>query len=589
MTGAGAPSPRRRRVADIRRQHRRAWMLGAGVFVVVVALFIVMTPQVRLGTATLAIDSDPPGAEVKIDGVSAGVTPLKKRVISGEHDLRVEHPYHKPYQERIHVGRGDVIRRTLVLGATHGSLVLMSNPRGAWIELNGVRQQQPTPARFEDLIAGKYTVRVGTADHRPVSVDVEVLPDQTTERVIELQPVKKGQLTIVTDPDDASITLPDVDVGYTEAMSLPVGTYRVRVKRDGYATKTVSVVVSQEQNLDRITLDRLYGRLHVTVSPRDATVLVTYSVGRDVIKVPYSEDMRIPTGKVDVRAEAMGRRTQVKDLDLGTAGARIRFTLAKLDVEPGSTFRDPLEDGSQGPLMVVIPAGSFRMGSDAPAASQGERPVHEVTLTQPFAVSVNEITRAEYAHFVRATGRHGMPTVADEEKALPVVHVEYEDAVAYAQWLSDKSNEHYRLLSEAEWEYVARAGTKGTYFFGENVDDVCRYANIADARTEARFNTWHAVECDDGYAKLAPVGRFEPNPFGVHDIYGNVAEWVSDCWHFGYEGAPADGSSWISHPCDTRVVRGGAWDSRPDDIRSSARYAAAYASDDRGIRLARDL
>ncbi|MEJ2130971.1 MAG: SUMF1/EgtB/PvdO family nonheme iron enzyme, partial [Gammaproteobacteria bacterium] len=205
------------------------------------------------------------------------------------------------------------------------------------------------------------------------------------------------------------------------------------------------------------------------------------------------------------------------------------------------------------------------------------------------AVGVYEITRAQYAAFVRATGTDGAPTVPEEEEQLPAVHVDFADAQAYVEWLSHMTGERYRLLSEAEWEYVARAQTQGAYFFGDESTEICRYANIADERTKVRFNTWYAAACDDGHSKLAPVGRFEPNPFGVYDIYGNAAEWVEDCWHLGYVDAPTDGSPWTAGPCETRVVRGGGWDARADDVRSAARYSAAYASDDRGIRVAREL
>lgn len=565
-------------------------MFAVGGTAVVVALFIAMSPKIRLGTATLSIDSDPPNAEVRIDGVGVGTTPLETDAISGEHLIRVSLPYREAYEERIEVGRGDVVKRSLVLAPTYGSLLLMSNPRGAWVELNGVRRDDVTPTRFDGLVAGMYTLRVGTDDHRPVSEEVEVRPDQTTEHVVELHLIAKGHLTITAVPEQAKITLPDLDIDYAQAMRLPLGQYRVQAELEGYGTKTVRVGVVQEQNLHRITLEKLYGRVYVEISPPDAQVLVTYAVGRDTMRVPYFEAMRVPTGEVNLRARAMGYRTQAREIRLRPEGATVKFALTKLNIAPGRTFRDPLEDGTEGPAMVVISPGSFRMGSDGDGASLGERPAHDVTITQPFAISKFEITRAQYTAYVRATGEPGKPVLVPTELARhPAVHVEFNDAEAYAEWLSGMTGERYRLPSEAEWEYVARAGSAATYFFGEDENEICRYANIADERTKERFQTWDVVACDDGHAKLAPAGNYEPNAFGVHDIYGNAAEWVSDCWHFGYEGAPADGSAWTGGFCQSRVVRGGSWDSKSDDIRSAARYAAVYSSDDRGIRLIREL
>lgn len=581
----------RRSIAEIRSQRRRAWAIAAGVLGVVLLSFVAMSPSVRLGTATLVIETEPVGANVRIDGAVIGATPIETDdLLAGEHILRIEHPYRVAYEERISPIRGDVLRRSLTLAPAFGTLVLMTNPRGAWVELNGTRQEAVTPTTFENIAAGNHAIRVGSAEHRPVSLEIEVLPDKSVERVVELHRVLKGHLTIVSVPDDATITLTGLEDGYEDNMRLPLGEYQVRVEREGYASTTLRVGIVQQRNLHRVELEKLYGRLHVESAPANAQLTVTYSVGREIMKLPYSNGMRIPTGVITVHARAMGHRSQAHDIRLGPQGANLKITLTRLDIEPGRTFRDPLRDEGHGPLMVVIGSGTFTMGSEASSASLQERPMHEVSLTEPFAVSVYEITRAQYAAFVRATGVPDTPVVSPEQAQLPAVYVEFAEAEAYAEWLSDMTRERYRLLSEAEWEYVARAGSRDVYFFGDDASEICRYANIADEQTAALFNIWRSAECDDGHAKLAPVGKFEPNAFGVHDILGNAAEWVRDCWHFGYDGAPVDGSAWIKPgACETRVVRGGSWDSRPDDIRSAARYSAADPFGDRGIRVAREL
>lgn len=584
-------APIRRSIAEIRSQRRRTWAIAAVILGVVLLAFVAMSPGIRLGTATLVIDTEPAGANVRIDGVVIGATPIETDdLLAGEHVLRVEHPYRVAYEERINPTRGEVLRRSLALAPAFGTLVLMTNPRGAWVELNGTRQETLTPTTFENIAAGNYAIRVGSAEHRAVSLEIVVPPDQTIERVVELHRVPKGHLTIVSVPHDATITLTGLEDGYEQNMRLPLGEYQVRVEREGYAGRTVRVGVVQERNLHRVELEKLYGRLHVESAPASVRLTVTYSVGREIMKLPYSNGMRIPTGVITVHARAMGHRSQAHDIRLGPRGANLTIALAKLDIEPGRTFRDPLGDEGHGPLMVVIPPGVFTMGSEASAASLQEKPIHEVSLTEPFAVSVYEITRAQYAAFARATAVPGTPVISPEQAQLPAVYVEFAEAEAYAEWLSDMTRERYRLLSESEWEYVARAGSRDVYFFGDDASEICRYANIADEQTKALFNTWQAARCDDGHAKLAAVGKFEPNAFGVHDILGNAAEWVRDCWHFDYDGAPVDGSAWIKPgACETRVVRGGSWDSRPVDIRSAARYSAANSWDDRGIRLAREL
>ena len=133
----------------------------------------------------------------------------------------------------------------------------------------------------------------------------------------------------------------------------------------------------------------------------------------------------------------------------------------------------------------------------------------------------------------------------------------WQGATAYAQWLTAKTGHRYRLLSEAEWEYAARAGTQSKFFFGDDLSQICEYGNVPDITRQQRHPDWAAVACTDGYSETSPVGKFKPNAFGLYDMIGNVWEWVADCWHNGYDGAPVDGSAWISGGiCSNRVLRG---------------------------------
>ena len=276
---------------------------------------------------------------------------------------------------------------------------------------------------------------------------------------------------------------------------------------------------------------------------------------------------------------------------------------------PGQTFRDC----ALCPEMVVVPAGSFRMGS--PDDEEGrfgvEGPVHEVTITAPLAVGKYEVTRGEFRSFVEATGHStGDTCLAYEDgswrtlqgrswqepgyaqaNSHPVVCVSWEDAQAYARWLSRETGERYRLPSESEWEYAARAWTTTSRYWGDDPAQGCGYANGADETALEQYPGWVVAACRDGHVHTAPVGSFAPNAFGLHDLHGNVWEWGEDCWNDSYAGAPSDGSAWTRGNCDRRIVRGGSWIGSPGDLRSAirSRYPSGVRYDFLGFRVARTL
>lgn len=231
--------------------------------------------------------------------------------------------------------------------------------------------------------------------------------------------------------------------------------------------------------------------------------------------------------------------------------------------EPGKSFRDCPDC----PEMVVVPAGTFRMGTPFSAADQSESaPEHMVMIRTEFAAGKYEVMRREYAIFATATGRKKDPDCPWNAPGFrqtddhPVVCVSWNDAEEYATWLRNKTGKPYRLLTEAEWEYAARSGTTTRWYWGNDAGKACRYENILDRASAAKENSPldEAFPCQDGFQDTSPVGRFRPNAFGLHDMIGNVDEWVQDCWHGDYRGAPRDGSAWVAEQCDRRVVRGGA-------------------------------
>jgi sulfatase modifying factor 1 len=297
----------------------------------------------------------------------------------------------------------------------------------------------------------------------------------------------------------------------------------------------------------------------------------------------------------------------------------------------GAATAEPrtFKDCSDCPTMVKVPAGTFVMGSSAaettretedPEYFADEHPPHPVTIAREFALGQFAVTRGEFAAFVRDTGYdasgcfvfRGAPGLRElavdldlgwrnsgfeQSDRHPVVCVSYDDAQRYVQWLSRKTDKSYRLPTEAEWEYAARAGTTTVRFWGDGRDRACDFANVADL-TVAEALKWkeyknqvQVFQCRDGYVYTAPVGSFRPNAFGLYDMLGNVEQWTEDCYHQSYSGAPHDAAAWVGGACDQRVLRGGYWASGPGWLRSAERdkQIPSYRDNKRGFRVGRTL
>ena len=290
------------------------------------------------------------------------------------------------------------------------------------------------------------------------------------------------------------------------------------------------------------------------------------------------------------RAEAAGSREAAasEDASLERAAPQPGETMRRSRPpvpQPGGIFSDALRAGGQGPEMVVIPAGSFRMGCVSGLdCFEREKPVHTVTIRQPFAVSKYEITFEDYDRFT-------YPNKVDDEgwgrARRPIINVSWNDAKEYVAWLSSQTGQTYRLLTEAEWEYAARAGTSTKYHFGNSESQLCRYANFADKTVG-----FDDAPCSDGVGgQTAVVGRYAANAYGLHDMHGNVWEWVEDCWNDSYSGAPSNGDAWLRGNCERRVLRGGSWLSDPGLLRSAFRGGLSTGDRDLslGFRVARTL
>ncbi|MEE4218442.1 MAG: bifunctional serine/threonine-protein kinase/formylglycine-generating enzyme family protein [Xanthomonadales bacterium] len=277
-------------------------------------------------------------------------------------------------------------------------------------------------------------------------------------------------------------------------------------------------------------------------------------------------------------------------IDAFPRGANVAAALEAIDnltLRPGKAFRDCPDC----PSMMVIPAGSFWQGSDpdAPLALKKETPRRMVTLAEPFAISVFEITFEQWDRCVADGGCSSRPGDNGWGRASrPVIMVSWNDAQEYVAWLSKRTGQSYSLPSESQWEYAARAGEESDWQ-GGNPALVCQFANVAGSESGFR---WQHADCADAVAiKTLPVGSLRPNAFGLYDTIGNVSEWTLDCMNLSYLDAPADGSAWSRGICSSRMTRGGSWFTGTREIRLSARFNLKNGdrNDFTGFRVARKI
>lgn len=290
---------------------------------------------------------------------------------------------------------------------------------------------------------------------------------------------------------------------------------------------------------------------------------------------------------------------------------------------PGQAFTDAMQSGGRGPQLVVIPHGAFRMGAPEGEidSTDAERPLRNIRFDRGLAMSRSEITVGEFRRFMAATRhraratRRGYSTAYDERSGnlvrrgnvdwqsdyagnragdnLPVIHVSAKDAMAYAEWLSAQTGQRYRLPSEAEFEYALRAGSDGRFPWGDGSPPAGsgNFTGALDVSPSGRRWNNAFAGYRDGAWGPAPVGSFRANAFGVHDLSGNVSEWVADCWHETFRRAPRDGAAWLNPGCRSRVVRGGSWASSPAQTRSAWRQGndGNLTSARIGFRVVREI
>jgi formylglycine-generating enzyme required for sulfatase activity len=335
----------------------------------------------------------------------------------------------------------------------------------------------------------------------------------------------------------------------------------------------------------------------------------------------------LDAGNADL-AETLAKKALALSPDLAGVdefNRRLRNARLYASYSPGQIVTDKFRDRhGNAPPLVVIPTGSFMMG--APSGESGarasEQPQRQVTIDAGFALGRDDVSVGEFRVFVDDSGyatdaeQAGVSSIYDENTGrmidrrgitwrddylgnlagadLPVIHVSWNDATAYVQWLSARTGKRYRLPSEAEFEYTLRAGSSTRYPWGDGNPPrvVDNFTGDGD-RSPKLKRSWAKAfrRYDDGYWGPAPIGKFPPNAFGLIDMDGNVSVWMADCWHDNYTRAPADSSAWMNPGCAEHVIRGGSWGSAPDQVRAAYRISASSKTRSArvGIRVARDL
>ena len=563
--------------------------------------------------ALLLFDSVPSGAEVWLGDIKAGTTPYQNLQLKpGQKlNLTLKAQDYRDLQVELTLQPGSNTPKAFQLVPAFGSLSITSEPSGADVYLSGELVGQ-TPYSNQRLASAKYLVDIRKPLYLPLSNQTIAVEDgKLSEHSFKLRP-NFGDLSVASEPSAATITLEangrEVFRGSTPiALQLEPATYILSASKSGYAQRRFEVKIARGQRTsiskEQLQLRRLSGTAVISSEPASpgARVLID---GKDAGAVPLITELPVGSYEITIKGDKLqgSAQLQIRDGEQRTL---------VVELAQGGSAGDVIQDCPQCPQMVYIPAGSFRMGDIQGGGDSDEKPVHRVSVSA-FLLGQTEVTVGQFRAFVDASGYKTEAEQGDgcyvyengswdwrsgknwrnpgfkQSAEEPVVCVSWNDAQRYIEWLSKKTSSQYRLPTEAEWEYAARAGSETKYFFGNSTSDLCRYANGAANETDF---SWRNKDCRDGYKRTAPTASFTANAFGLYDMHGNVWEWTQDCLNSSYQGAPSDGTAWLSGNCSRRVLRGGSWSINPNYLRSANRINNSTGNryDNLGFRLARTL
>ncbi len=359
------------------------------------------------------------------------------------------------------------------------------------------------------------------------------------------------------------------------------------VKSSAIASIAASSAQSSEQSSSQLSSAQASSQSSSSVAPTYALTIKTIPNDARIrlldISNKYKEGIALASGRYRIEISKAGYKTKTESVDIKNQSLSVSFELeATPDISNPTKSAIPniVYGGKNAPALIRIPSGSFIMGD---GSNSHTVPTHKVTLNKAFAISKYEVTFAEYDYFAQSTGK---PLPGDNgwgREDRPVIHVSWEDANTYAQWLSKTTGKKFRLPTEAEWEYVARAGTTTRYWWGDNEQDAKGKANCRRGCSSSFSGLFGS--------KTAPVGSYLPNPFGVYDTAGNVSEWVQDCYEENRAETNTNKSNHEHKKCQGRVVRGGSTKDNIQHLSSSARdnIPSGYLNETLGFRLVMDL
>ena len=530
---------------------------------------------VEIGPQPFTVVTEPTGARVRIVNIEeryqAGMA-----LGPGEYEVEVSAAGYETVRETIQHGREATERRIALAEIGPQPFTVVTEPAGARVRIVNIEERYQAGMA---LGPGEYEVEVSAAGYETVRETIQH-GREATERRIALVEIGPQPFTVVTEPAGAQVQIANIEEPYEAGMALAAGAYEVEVSAAGYETSRATIQHGWTATEQRIAL--------VEIGPQPFTV-VTEPAGAQVqianIEEPYEAGMALAAGAYEVEVSAAGYETSRATIQHGWAATEQRIALVRAERErpAGERFRDC----SACPEVVVVPSSSFLRGSTPVEAgrSEDEGPLSVVEIPRALAVGAYEVTFAEWDACVSAGGCNGYrPDDAGWGRGRqPVINVTWADAQAYVRWLTNVSGRSYRLLSETEWEYAARAHTRTPFHLGETISD-------AEANFDATYSYGENPTGTDR-RRTVPVGSFRPNAFGLYDMHGNVGEWVQDCWAENYAATPLDGQAWTPEDCRRRVSRGGSWLFSPKVVRSASRngYDAAYRYDYVGLRIARTL
>ena len=575
----------------------------------VVDLTAPVKPQDRGQLALLLFDSVPSGAEVWLGDIKAGTTPYQNLQLSSGQNLNItlKAQDYRDLQVALTLQPGSNTPKPFELTPAFGSLSITSEPSGADVYLSGELVGQ-TPYSSSRLASAKYLVDIRKPLYLPLSNQTIAVEDgKRTERSFKLE-ANFGDLSVASEPPAATITLEangrEVFRGTTPiSLQLEPATYILSASKSGYAQRRFEVTIARGDRTsigkEQLQLRRLSGTAVISSEPASPGARV-FIDGKDAGAVPLITELPVGSYEITIKGDKLK----------GTAQLQIRDgeqrTLV-VELAQGGSAGDVIQDCPQCPPMVYIPASSFRMGDIQGGGRSNEKPVHRVSI-DAFLLGQTEVTVAQFRAFVKASG---YKTEAEQSRGCrtrengswdwrsgknwrnpgfkqsseePVVCLSWNDTQRYIEWLSKKTGEQYRLPTEAEWEYAARAGSETKYSWGNTASH--EYANYG---TDSCCNG--LAKGKDKWKYTSPVASFTANAFGLYDMHGNAWEWTQDCWNGSYKGAPSDGTAWLSGYCSRRVLRGGSWSSYPIILRSAIRSGntTGFRSNNNGFRLARTL